>query len=308
MNYLKNYYDYIDYVKTLNRSKSDSVYYELHHILPKSLYPEYIKLPGNLILLTAREHFLAHYLLTKIYPVREMHYAFFFMSNLNKMRICSRHYEFIKLRFIQDRSFNTEEFIKKAESIHNNKYDYSLVNYKNNNTKIKIICPKHGEFKQQPGSHLLGKGCKKCSYLTIGSALQSNTKDFIEKANKVHNNKYDYSLVNYITAEKKVKIICPIHGEFIQLPSGHLSGRGCSKCSRIKGGKLRKSTTEEWIKKAQKVHGNRYDYSKVNYIASSEKIIIICKKHGEFKQISNAHLQGQNCPKCRKIKNNLQDN
>lgn len=119
------------------------------------------------------------------------------------------------------------------------------------------------------------------------------TLEFIERAIKVHGNKYDYSEVNYIIAQTKIKIICPEHGIFMQTPNSHLSNRGCSKCSC-----KYQPIVEEFIEKAKEVHGNKYDYSKVNYITNKLKIIIICPEHGEFFQTPNNHLNGHDCPKC----------
>ena len=103
MDYLKNYNDYILYVKNLNRSKKENVYYELHHIIPKCLGGD--NSSNNLILLTAREHFLAHYLLTKIHPDNyKIAYAFIIMKATGSYKkqqryINSRLYESIKVNF-----------------------------------------------------------------------------------------------------------------------------------------------------------------------------------------------------------------
>ena len=114
-----------------------------------------------------------------------------------------------------------------------------------------------------------------------------------ERAIKKHGNKFDYSKVEYINANKKVCIICPIHGEFWQKPSNHLSGNGCPKCNKYK--KIDKNT---FIERAKKVHGNKYDYSKVNYVGNKVKVCIICPIHGEFWQRPNDHLNGHGCYKC----------
>ena len=125
------------------------------------------------------------------------------------------------------KKLTTEEFIKRAEEIHGKgKYDYSRVEYKNNYTKITIICPIHGEFEQRPNSHLSGYGCPNCS----NERKRSNTEEFIRKAREVHGDKYDYSKVVYKGALIKVTIICPIHREFEQRPNDHLRGKGCAKC------------------------------------------------------------------------------
>ena len=127
-------------------------------------------------------------------------------------------------------SLTTKEFIKKAKDIHGDKYDYSKVNYVNSYTKVCIICPEHGEFWQDPHTHLSGYGCKECSK-EYRSIIQSRGVDwFIEKARKVHCDKYDYSKVKYVNKDTKVCIICPKHGEFWQSPKSHLEGYGCSIC------------------------------------------------------------------------------
>jgi len=191
-----------------------------------------------------------------------------------------------------------KEFIKKAIKIHENKYDYSKINYVNITTKIIIICPIHGEFKQNPNRHLQKQGCSKCFFERLKEKNNSNTKEFIEKARKVHGDKYDYSKVNYIKALKKIKIICPIHGEFLQVPSSHLQGYNCSFCG-YDSKKIKKTKPlQQFINEAQKIHGTLYDYSKVNYIKALKKIKIICKEHGIFEQTPSSHIQGHGCIKC----------
>ena len=110
--------------------------------------------------------------------------------------------------------YNTDKFIKKATEIHNGKYDYSKVEYVNSSTKVCIICPIHGEFWQKPTRHLKGDGCEKCAK----KKRKINISEFINRSTEIHNNKYDYSKVNYKNIETKVCIICPKHGEFWQKP------------------------------------------------------------------------------------------
>jgi hypothetical protein len=131
-----------------------------------------------------------------------------------------------------------QQFLDKANKKHNNFYDYSLVNYVNAITKVTIICPKHGEFKQQPNNHLYGQRCIKCMGDNVRKARISNTNDFIKKSKEIHGEKYDYSLVNYKTGKDKVIIICFIHGEFLQAPFAHSSPsmkQGCPFCKISKG-------------------------------------------------------------------------
>lgn len=186
----------------------------------------------------------------------------------------------------------TEQFIEKAKKVHGNKYDYSKVQYINSSTKVEIICPKHGSFWQSPNNHLSkARGCPECN----GGVTLTKEK-FVEKAQLVHNNKYDYSQVNYINSQTKVTIICPIHGEFEQLPSNHLQGKGCPNC---KGGV--KSNTKEFITKAISIHGTHYNYDKVEYINALTPVIIICNKCGkEFMQTPQIHLRGSGCIHCYK--------
>jgi hypothetical protein len=188
----------------------------------------------------------------------------------------------------------TKEFIKKAQSIHGNTYDYSKVNYISALKKVIIICKIHGEFEQIPRNHLSGSICHKCS-----GKYQPTTKEFIEKAQLIHGDKYDYSKIEYVNNHTKIKIICKEHSEFEQTPNAHLLGQGCSICGIIKGSLIRTSTTKEFIKNAQLIHGDKYDYSKIEYVNNHTKIKIICKEHNKFEQTPNAHLLGQGCRKCQ---------
>jgi very-short-patch-repair endonuclease len=198
-------------------------------------------------------------------------------------------------KLINSKKGNTDDFINKAMEIHGNKYVYSKVEYKKAGEKVIIICKEHGAFEQTPNGHLSKKnGCKKCS-TEINSFKQRKTKEqFIEESIQIHSDKYDYSKVEYKKAGEKVIIICKEHGAFEQTPNSHLSKKsGCIKCAGCY-----KSNTEEFVKKATEIHGNNYDYSKVEYKKAIEKIIIICKKHGEFEQTPNGHLDGRGCNKC----------
>jgi hypothetical protein len=124
---------------------------------------------------------------------------------------------------------DTTIFITKAKVVHGNKYNYDKTVYKSGKNKVVISCKIHGEFLQRAYNHLNGQGCKSCGYIQgPGTTLD----EFIIKAHKKHNNKYDYSQSVYKNSVKKIKIICPInnHGIFHQSPTGHLTGNGCSKC------------------------------------------------------------------------------
>ena len=132
--------------------------------------------------------------------------------------------------------------------------------------------------------------------------IKLTKKEWIINSNKIHNNFYDYSKVEYNGSQKKVIIICPEHGEFEQRADGHMQGRGCKKCGIKKQIKSSLKSQEQFIKDCEKKHNNFYDYSKIKYKGVQEKIIIICPEHGEFEQLANAHLQGSGCPKCSVLK------
>lgn len=186
-----------------------------------------------------------------------------------------------------------DNFIAEAKMIHGDKYDYSKVVYVDRETDVCIICPEHGKFWQRPSSHLKGCGCCKCSGNENGT-----TESFIEKARNIHGNRYDYSKVEYVNNKTKVCIICPEHGEFWQTPKNHLKGQGCVKCKYKKHSESLKLTTEQFVEKARLLHGDRYDYSKTDYVDNKTKLTITCSKHGDFYQTAHEHLQGCGCPVC----------
>ena len=191
-----------------------------------------------------------------------------------------------------------EQFIQEARKIHGNKYDYSKSVYKNCDTKIKIICPIHGEFEQTPYNHLHSTGCPKCGRNKCDENRKLGITKFIEKAKQVHGDKYDYSNSKYTTIKDKITIICPIHGEFKQQADSHIRGRGCPKCANEHRNDNTRKNTEQFITESQKIHNNKYDYSLVNYINAHTKVTIICSEHGKFEQTPNHHLRGCGCQKC----------
>ena len=111
---------------------------------------------------------------------------------------------------------------------------------------------------------------------------KSTKEEFIKKAELIHNGKYDYSNVEYVNSQTKVSIICPIHGKFLQTPAMHLSGNGCPKCKAQKQGNIQRKKVEDFVNEAKEIHGDKYDYSKVNYKNTHDKVCILCPKHGEF--------------------------
>jgi hypothetical protein len=165
-------------------------------------------------------------------------------------------------------------FIRKANEIHNYKYDYSHVVYTISKQPVEIICPVHGSFFQTPNSHLQGRGCPLCKAPTLRKCFQSTTVDFIAKSNRVHMGKYDYSKVDYVNSWTKVIIRCSKHGVFLQRPTRHLAGDGCPICNESHGEimianilkkhniKFKKQKTFPTCKK---VHRLRFDFYLEDY-------------------------------------------
>ena len=208
--------------------------------------------------------------------------------------------QIIKERY-SNKDEKTKKFIRKALRKHDDRYDYSNVIYVKAIEKVEIICRVEGHkpFLQKPNNHLNGDGCPKCKGEKLSKLKKSTTKEFIEKANEVHGDKYDYSKVEYVGMKTEVIIICPKHGPFSQIPSSHLQGCGCKQCGIEKQIESQKLNTEKFIKKANEKYGEgTYDYSKVEYIDAKTDVIIICPKHGEFTQTPSNHLKGEKCRGC----------
>lgn len=183
-----------------------------------------------------------------------------------------------------------EEFLNQVTNIHGI-YDYSQTKYLGNHKPVEIICRIHGSFMQQPCHHINGAGCPMCAQIITKNKTTWTLSKFIEQANKLHNNKYVYT--EYKGALKKINIICPKHGNFLQSAVLHLQGHGCQKCA----GNYRR-TTDEFITECNLLHNNYYDYSKVKFEKRMKYVKIICPKHGDFNQLAQIHLSGGGCPKC----------
>ena len=196
---------------------------------------------------------------------------------------------------VQD--IKTIDYIKKANKANNNKYTYEKTKYVEFNTLLTITCPcpSHGDFTKRADSHLKGRGCDKC---LDDKAIEN----FLKKAYKIHGKKFDYSKVKNCKKEDTITIGCPKHGEFSKKVLSHIyEKRGCPKCTKETRdyGNL---TTEEFIIKAIVAHGDTYNYNKVVHTNKINKVVIICKIHGEFKQLPQNHLHGRGCPDCGTIR------
>ncbi len=185
-----------------------------------------------------------------------------------------------------------EEFLERSNKIHDNKYDYSKIIFLNSDY-IEIICPIHGPFMQNPKKHLTGRGCKKCGILSAAKSKIKENEEVVQDFISKHGVKYNYDKVLYTGSNNEIVVTCPIHGDFKITPTQHIRGIGCPSCSI-----RQKYDTEKIVNEFRKLHGNKYDYSKVVYTYAKSDIEIICPIHGAFYQSAFKHKTGQGCPTC----------
>ena len=193
---------------------------------------------------------------------------------------------------------DAESFILKAKTIHSNTYEYSKVKYKDCESKVVIVCRRHGEFEQRPSDHLHGQGCPSCGLIKRAKSYSLGNDLFIEKSKSIHGDRYDYSLVKYEANNKEVMILCEIHGVFLQKPSVHLIGCGCPYCGKSKQVKSQTDSEADFARKSRAVHGDKYIYDKCGYKNSLTNVSITCPIHGVFVQRASHHIQGSGCPSC----------
>jgi hypothetical protein len=194
--------------------------------------------------------------------------------------------------------YDLKGFIVKARLVHGDKFEYPEQEYSGVKGRITITCPVHGDFVQAADSHLNGKGCKACGVAKRVFARRDTWDNFVKKAIKTHGNTYLYPSQKYINNHTEVRITCPLHGDFTQWPSNHLSGYGCTECGVEKRASKCRDTWADFVRKASVVHGGRYTYPEQEYLRSGLNVRIICPEHGEFKQIANVHMEGGGCRKC----------
>lgn len=192
--------------------------------------------------------------------------------------------------------------IERAQKVHkDDDYIYHPELIYSSYEKIGVECKKHGIFWQSIGNHINSKcKCPKCMEEFAGLNNRLTFEFVIERANKVHNNKYTYHKDTYINTMSKTLITCPIHGDFQQTMHNHLLGQGCPKCGIEKLRYITRIPQDDFIEKIKYVHRNKnYDFSKVVYNGCDNKVIVGCPKHGDFKIKALSLQQGQGCPICR---------
>lgn len=203
---------------------------------------------------------------------------------------------------IYDIRKTNEQFIQECKQLHGELYDYKLVDYKSNKTKVKIICKSHGCFEKTPKCHIqLKQGCPKCSRESR-KIIRYPFEEFIKIAKEKYKNFYEYEEFEYYSKSKLIKVICPNHGEYKIAYNNHLKYK-CKRCYYENIGSNLKKTKEQFIKESIEIHGNMYDYSLVDYKNSRGKVKIICKIcNNEFFQTASNHLSGSGCNFCVKSK------
>jgi len=205
-------------------------------------------------------------------------------------------------------------FIENSKKTFPGKFSYDNMVYINSKTPTTITCARHGGIEIIPVAHLgSNTGCPHCSMEDGWQGGKITQEEFLKRFKAAHGDTYDYSLVQTDGIYNKVRIICPIHGEFLQTPSGHMQGKGCSKCKGDKISKARTKDTAYFLERARAAHGDYYDYSLVEYVKGRKSVEIVCPVHGVFKQEATGHMMGRGCEKCgrdsttEKQRSNLED-
>lgn len=203
------------------------------------------------------------------------------------------------------RKLTRDEWIVKAIERHGDgKYDYSLVEYVDSHTKVKIRCIQCGDvFEQKAYSHSInGRGCPKCGRRRTVDRQRISKSEWISRSTDIHGNKYSYHLVEFSDTKTPVEIFCTAcNDSFMQTPSNHLYGKqGCYQCGRRQAAKNLTYTLEEWIARSIKVHGNKYAYTGIDLVDHRAPVRIMCLSCNEsFMQSFNNHVnQRQGCPRC----------
>lgn len=182
---------------------------------------------------------------------------------------------------------------EKINNKYGDKYTYDWTTYKNSTSKMKIICPDHGEFWQTPSSHCANHGCYWCGIDKISNMKTLSIDVLKDRVLSIHGNLYEYKWETYKNHTTNMTIICKEHGEFKQTPHNHCSGSGCPKCV----GKF--LTSSELEIEFRKIHGEKYQYDWNTFTNHITKMRMICKKHGDFFLQPYLHKIGTKCPICK---------
>lgn len=198
-------------------------------------------------------------------------------------------------------SIGLEEFIRRSRIVHGDKYDYSKSIYKSTKERIIVICPEHGEFYPSPQNHLYhGTGCPKCAINDRNNNLKLSHDQFLSRAREIHGDKYEYTeSTDYKNDRTSITVTCSKHGEFRQCRNSHMLGKGCQKCAADLASINLRIEFDEFVRRSNEAHNNRYTYIKESYTAIKKNVDVICPEHGLFTVRAESHIVGTKCKKCK---------
>lgn len=202
-----------------------------------------------------------------------------------------------------------EKFVLRAREVHGATYVYDKVQYINNSTPVTIGCREHGDFEQQPQHHLKGSNCPVCARvdrLKHSDSRKLTVEEFVKRSKKVHGDRYDYSLVEDPQYKNKVKILCPVHGEFQQRSVTHFrQGSGCPECGKslLSSGDPRTETEESYRDRLAMEWGSQITLVPGSYKDSVSPAMFVCREHGPFEMNKPYRMfQTGDCPVCIKTR------
>lgn len=201
------------------------------------------------------------------------------------------------------KKLTTDQFIERSKTIHGEKFSYERTTYVNSTTPVIITCKDHGDVTVNPNNHINnGSGCIHCCGLA-----KKTTEQFIAQVQSVHGDVFCFDRTTYVNDSTKVIITCRLHGDFHPTPSNILRGSGCPICATVSASNRYRKPTDQFISEAVDIHGDAYDYSHVDYVNSTTKVSILCKKHGLFEQAPTVHVhQRCGCPMCNTSRGELE--
>lgn len=194
----------------------------------------------------------------------------------------------------------TEKFISDAIALYGEgTYTYEKTKYINQNSKVTITCPKHGDFEVLAGNFRSGHGCRQCSIEKRAKGCKIPQEKFIQTCREIHNNYYIYDKTVYTGCFNLITVTCPKHGDFEIIATLHSHGGGCKKCLYERNTAEQMKPLSKFLEEAKEVWGDTYTYEKAVYVGSRKKLIVTCPKHGDFDATPTHFLKGVGCPKCK---------
>lgn len=226
--------------------------------------------------------------------------------------ICPTHGEFWQIPYTHLKGYGCstcagvekwsyERLVREGKKKYNDRFDYLQSNIKKGNDLVAIKCNVCGTiFYQSPKNHInsIQGGCPTCKYKYIAQNEKISFEDFKTKATLIHKGKYIYNKDTFTDMHSKVGVVCKKHGLFFTYPHNHLKGSNCPACTNERISQNQTLSKDDFLERSINKHGNKYDYSNVNYVSSGTKVEIVCPIHGSFLQTPHNHWKGEGCPLC----------